>query len=117
MTARQDFTISAGRDYGLLISLAESDQQTPLNLADCELEWIIARASTEIVLINKSSLDPAQIEITSPSEGLAVIHLEAIDTEELGNLTCEHEMVVTDANHTEATVMRGLVTILRSIIT
>jgi len=116
MTARQDFTIDAGRDYGLVLALFEADLTTPLNLQDCELEWIITAASGQTALVNKSSLDPDEIEITSPDEGLATIHVHASDTADLGMLTCQHELIVIDAAHLEATVMRGLVTIIRSLI-
>jgi len=116
MTARQDFTIDSGRDYGLLVELFEADQTTPLNLQDCELEWVVAAASGSTALVNKSSLDPDEIEITSVEEGLATIKVYSTDTVNLGALTCNHEMIVIDADHTEVTVMRGLITIIRSVI-
>lgn len=112
MTSRQDFTIDAGRDYELLVALFESDTTTPLNLLDTTLEWIVSKQGV-VALVNKSSADPAEIEVTSIGEGLATIRIMGLDTEELGALTCEHELIVTEASGAEATVMRGLVTIMK----
>jgi hypothetical protein len=116
MTARQDFTIDAGRDYGLLVSLFEADQTTPLNLLDCQLEWAMTPVGGTKTLVSKSSADMTEIEVTSIGEGLLTIHVKQLDTQELGDLTCQHELLVTDASGTEATVMQGLVTILGSLI-
>jgi len=115
MTARQDFTIDAGRDYQLSVALFEADQTTPLNLLDTTLEWIVSKQGVLVVLA-KVSTDPTQIEITSLGEGLLTIHIDAADTEELGALTCEHELIVTEAVGNESSVFRGLVTILRTTV-
>lgn len=112
MTARQDFTIDAGRDYQLLVALFEADNTTPLNLLDTTLEWIVSKQGV-LVLVNKNSIDPSEIDITSIGEGLATIHVNAIDTEDIGATTLEHELIVTDASGSESTVMRGLVTIAK----
>lgn len=116
MTARQDFSIDAGRDYGLAVSLFEADQTTPLNLLDCELRWAVTKVGGTVALVSKSSVDPLEIEVTSVGEGLLTIHVSALDTEELDDLTCQHELLVTDATGAEATVMAGMVTFLRSLI-
>jgi hypothetical protein len=113
MTARQDFTIDAGRDYQLSVALFEDDQTTPLNLLDCELEWIVSRSGV-VSMLDKSSLDPAEIEVTSIGDGMVTIYIHASDTEQLGALTLDHELIVIDPEHSEATVFRGLVTILRT---
>jgi len=113
MTTRQDFTIDAGRDYQLSVALYESDQTTPLNLLDTIIEWVVSRQSGSSALLVKSTGDPQEIEVTSIGEGLLIIHIEGLDTEPLGDLTCEHELVVTDSTGAEATVLRGLVTIVK----
>jgi hypothetical protein len=110
MTARQDFTIDAGRDYQLFVALYENDNTTPLNLLDTTLEWIVSKQGI-LVLVNKNSTDPEEIDITSIGEGLATIYVHAIDTEDIGATTLEHELIVTDAGGAESTVLRGLVTI------
>lgn len=115
MTSRQDFTIDAGRDYQLSVALFESDNTTPLNLLDTIVEWIVSKQGV-VQLINKSSMDPTQIEVTSIGEGLLTIYVEALDTEVLGALTCEHELIVTEAAGNEATVMRGLITISKRTV-
>lgn len=116
MAARQDFTISAGRDYGIQIALFEEDQETPLSLLDCNVKWAVSRMAGSPILIAKTSDIPTEIEITSVDQGLLIIHVQQLDTELLGALTCDHELLVTDITGAEATVMRGLITILRSII-
>ena len=116
MTVRQDFTIDAGRDYGLSVLLTEDDGETPLNLTDCVIAWVASKASGQTAIISKSSDDSAEIDITDVAEGEATLFIDAADTEDFGGLTYEHEMVVTDAAGAEATVLRGLITITKSLI-
>jgi hypothetical protein len=116
MTLRQDFTIDAGRDYGVLVNLTEADQQTPLNLLGCELQWTVTQMTGTAALVTKTSTIPTEIEVTSVADGLLVIHIDQADTDELGELTCEHELIVTDSGGAEATVMQGLLTIMRSLV-
>lgn len=116
MATRQDFTIDAGRNYGLTVVLTEDDEVTPLNLFGCTIVWAASRAAGQTALISKSSDDAAEIDITAEADGEATIFLLPEDTEDFGGLTCEHEMVVTDAFGDESTVMRGLVTIHKSLI-
>src|SRR4029077_9139340 len=107
MTMRHDFTVDAGRDYGLQISLFEADNETPLNLLDCALEWIATKSSSNRALIAKTNEDPAQIEITDSAGGKITIFIYQTDTDNLGGLTCDHELMV--SNYTtgaEATLMR-----------
>lgn len=113
---RQDFTVDAGRDYGLTVIITETDDETPLNLTDYDLAWAVSKAPGQIALISKTSADSAEIEITSAADGEATIYLVPGDTEDFGGLTCEHELVVTDASGAESTVLRGLVTITKSLI-
>lgn len=112
MTARQDFTIDAGRDYELSVALFEADTTTPLNLLDTLVEWIVSKQGVRQLVYKVSSV-PAQIAITSIGEGLLTIFVHAADTDDLGALTCEHELIVTEATGAEATVMRGLITIAK----
>ncbi len=116
MTVRQDITIDAGRNYGLTVVLTEDDEVTPLNLSGCVIVWAASRAAGQVALISKSSANAAEIDITSEADGEATIFLIPTDTEDFGGLTCEHEMVVTDASGDESTVLRGLVTITKSVI-
>lgn len=116
MTARQDFTIDAGRDWELTVALTEEDGTTPLDLTDCSLAWAASKASGQTALIAKSTSDSSQIHITDIAGGLAVIFVLQTDTETLGGLTCEHELVVTDAAERESTMLRGLITITKTLI-
>lgn len=113
---RQDFTIDAGRDYGLPVLLTEDDGETALDLTDCTIVWVASKAPGQTAIISKSSEDEAEIHITSEAGGAATLFIDGLDTEDFGGLTCEHEMVVTDAAGAEATVLRGFVTITKSLI-
>ena len=116
MTARQDFTIDAGRDWGLVVVITEDDGETPLDLSECTLAWAASRAAGQPALISKTSDDADEILITSEEDGEATIFLIPADTEDLGGVTCEHELVVTDAASAESTVLRGFVTIAKSLV-
>jgi hypothetical protein len=116
VTVRQDFTVDAGRDYGVTVAITEDDNETALDLTDCDLAWAVSRAPGQTALISKTSADADEIEITSAAEGEATIYLVPADTEDFGGLTCEHELVVTDAAGAESTVLRGLITINKSLI-
>lgn len=116
MPARQDISIDAGRDYEIAVVLTESDLTTRLNLLDCILSWAVTEAPGQTPMINKSSLMPGEISVTSIGEGEATIHIVQTDTDLLGGLTVEHEMMVTDASGNEATVFAGLLTIRQSVL-
>ena len=116
MTARQDLTLDAGRDYHISVVLTEADLTTRLNLLDCILSWAALEAPGQDPLISKTSLLAAEIEVTSIGEGEATIHIVQADTEELGGVTIRHEMMVTDALGNEATVFSGFITIKQSVL-
>jgi hypothetical protein len=115
MSARQDLTLDAGRDYEIAVVLTEADLTTPLNLLDCVLEWAVAEAPGLEPLISKSSVIGG-ITVTDIGNGGATIHVLQADTELLGGITAQHEMLVTDALGAEATVFAGLVTIIQSVL-
>src|SRR4029077_15370588 len=115
MTMRHDFTVDAGRDYGLQISLFEADNETPLNLLDCALEWIAAKSSSNRALIAKTNEDPAQIEITDSAGGKITIFIHQTDTDSLGGLTCDPEVMVSrPPTGALLPLMRRLTTIQKS---
>ncbi len=116
MSARQDLTLAAGRDYEITVVLTEADLTTPLNLLDCTLEWAVSEAPGLEPLISKSSSLAGGITVTDIGNGGATIHVSQADTELLGGLTVQHEMLVTDALGSEATVFAGLVTITQSVL-
>lgn len=115
MTARQDITLDAGRDYEINVVLTEADLSTPLNLLDCTLSWGVTETPGLVPMIIKSS-DAGGITITDVSGGKATIHVVQDDTELLGGLTAQHEMLLTDALGAEATVFAGLITITQSVL-
>lgn len=116
MPARQDISLDAGRDYEIAVVLTEADLTTRLNLLDCVLSWAAIEAPGQVPLISKTSLVVGEITVTSIGEGEATIHVVQADTDLLGGVTVEHEMMVTDATGNEATVFAGLLTIRQSVL-
>jgi hypothetical protein len=116
MSERQDFTIFAGRDYELPVTITEDDGVTPIDLTGCSLAWVVSRAPGQAALVTKTTASVLEIDITSDVDGEATIFLGQTDTEDYGGLTCEHEMVLTDVATDESTVMHGLITIQKSLI-
>lgn len=115
MSARQDFSVDSGRDYGLPVTITEDDDETPMNLLDCDLSFIVCRAAGQAPIITKTSADDTEIDVTSVADGEATIYIDGADTEDFGGLTCEYELSVTDSDGDEATVLRGLITIKKSL--
>lgn len=116
MSERQDFSVFAGRDYELPVAITEDDGITPLDLTNCDLAWVISRAPGQAALVTKTTAAVLEIAVTSAVNGQATIYLVQTDTEDFGGLTCEHELVVTDAGGDDSTVLRGLITIQKSLI-
>lgn len=115
----KDYTIDASRDYELDLTIVEEDGTTPLNLTGALVRWAMRGqySVSDTPLVVKSSADAAQIIVTDAAAGEATVFIDPADTVALGGRICRYEVDVTDVVGNESTVLVGLVTVNRSILT
>lgn len=112
----QDIVIYAGDDAELDISLFEEDGTTPLNVQNATINWALSSIyDTRALLVNKSSVDSNEIELTDAPGGEIKIYLIPTDTDALGGELYKHEVEVSVGGKT-TTVLTGIVTINKTLL-
>jgi hypothetical protein len=106
----QNFSVIAGNSLNVKATLTEQDG-TPLNLDNItDIKWGFGDRLTGV----RKNLT-AGITIDDAANGVLTIHINADDTKDR-SLAIKHELVVTDALGNVSSVLRGTITIEKSII-
>jgi hypothetical protein len=106
----QNFSVIAGNSLYVKATLTEQDG-TPLNLDNItDIKWGFGDRLTGV----RKNLT-AGITIDDAANGVLTIHINADDTKDR-SLAIKHELVVTDALGNVSSVLRGTITIEKSII-
>jgi hypothetical protein len=101
-----DFTMFSGDTKVIHVTAVESDN-TPLDLTDVDIAWILAKKVTAPVILNKTI--GAGITVTDAVNGVFEITMDPLDTAALKG-TYYQEVQIDDAGAI-STIMTGTVTI------
>lgn len=109
MTATaQDFTLYAGDDATLTVTVTESGSAK--NLVGASVTWVLYDRFSRAAVLTKTTDD--DVTITNGAGGILTVDIASADTSAL-NGAYYHECKVTDSDGNISTVSTGTVTIRR----
>ena len=107
----QDFSIYAGNDEELDISLFDEDGD-PLPIAGSTVLWALMSAyDPSVALVSKSSAPMSGILITDAVHGMIIVTIDREDTIGFGGQPYMHAAAVINSDGARTTVLTGAVTI------
>ena len=112
---RNDFSIPAGGDRLLVITVSEQDGNL-MNLTGCLIKWALCTAPPKLasVVTKESTTGAIRIADQTSARGQFTVQLDGADTKTLPAGTYYHEARVTDSDGNSDIVVDGLVTLFGS---